>query len=440
VSLGCPKNLVDSEQMLGLLQQAGHEVVATPDAADVIVVNTCGFIDSAKRESIDAILEMAQHKATRPGVRLVVAGCLAQRYAPELVREVPEIDAVFGPGGVPRVVEAVEGRTGRARASAPATPSWLADCGVPRVRSTPQHLAYLKISEGCDYRCAFCVIPRLRGRYRSRTPRDILAEAKRLAAAGVRELVLIAQDTTRYGIDLGLRDGLARLLRRLARIDGLRWIRIMYAYPTTVTDALLETVAEEEKVVKYLDLPLQHASPAVLRRMRRPSSRTHVMGLVERIRRRVPGVALRSAFIVGFPGETKSEFSELLAFLGEARLDHVGVFTYSREEGTAAHALRNQPSSRTKAGRQRRLMEAQQRVAAARNAARLGERLEVLVDGRETGGAGRLVGRLASQAPEIDGCVLLTGEARPGSFVTCEITGAGPYDLVGRVVSRTRGR
>ncbi len=435
VSLGCPKNLVDGEVMLGHLQRRGHELVTDPRQADVIVVNTCAFIDRAKQESVDAILEMAQEKQSGRARRLVVTGCLAQRYDAELRREIPEIDATLGTGQVADILGAVEGRDTRTDAEA-GRPTWIYDHASPRVLSTPPWLAYLKISEGCDYTCTFCIIPKLRGLHRSRAVDDVVREAEALAERGVRELVLVAQDSTRYGLDLGLRDGLATLLRRLGKVDGLRWIRVMYAYPATVTDGILDAIASEDKVVKYVDMPLQHASDAMLRRMKRPTGRGHLLGMVEKVRERVPGVALRTSFIVGFPGETDAEFEELLAFVQAARFDNVGVFTYSDEEDTAAFSLPGRVAAGVKERRRKRLLAAQQHISARRNRARVGEKVEVLVEGGHPDSDLLLRGRLATQAPDIDGSVIVNdGQAAPGSFVTCEITEAHPYDLVARIVA-----
>lgn len=433
VSLGCPKNLVDSEVMLGHLRRAGHELVAQPQEADVIVVNTCAFIDRAKQESIDTILEMAREKDVGRASRLVVTGCLAQRYEAELRREIPEIDATLGTGQVDSILEAVTGAATATDLSAP--PAWVYDHFSPRVLTTPPWLAYVKISEGCDYTCSFCIIPTLRGRHRSRRPDDVVAEAEALAARGVRELVLVAQDSTRYGHDLGMRDGLALLLRRLGRIDGVRWIRVMYAYPATMSDAILDAIASEDKVAKYVDMPLQHASDAVLKRMRRPTGRGHLLGMVERVRRRVPGVAFRTSFIVGFPGETEADFEELMALVRRAEFDHLGVFTYSDEEGTASYGLADRVPKRLKESRRKRLLAAQRTLALRRNRRRVGERVEVLVEGTHPDTDLLLRGRLATQAPEVDGAVLINdGTADPGTFATCEITEAHPYDLVARII------
>ena len=378
ISLGYPKNLVDSEVMLGLAQQTRHELTRDAGDADVLMVNTCAFIDKAKQESIDAILEMAEHKKTGACRRLVVTGCMAERYRDELREQIPEIDAILGTGEVPEIVKAIGNggskeqdppygrhvipllrsngepiRSGQTEPSQawPATaslaeaasegglPTYLYDASTPRLLATPRHYAYVKIAEGCDYKCAFCISPTLRGKYRSRTHESIVAEAQRLAAQGVRELLLISQDTTFYGIDRGERGALARLLRALNRIDGLEWIRMLYLYPTTITDDVLDAMAESEKVCKYVDLPLQHASDRVLKRMKRPGTRASYERLLDRIRQRVKGVTLRTTFIVGFPGETTEDFAELQSFVEAVRFDHVGVFTYSHEEGTSAHGL-----------------------------------------------------------------------------------------------------
>jgi ribosomal protein S12 methylthiotransferase len=435
VSLGCPKNLVDSEVMLGRLQEAGYRLVADAQEADVVVVNTCAFIDRAKQESVDAILEMARLKEIGRAKRLVVTGCLTQRYDAELRKEIPEIDATLGTGQVDEIVRAAGGEATSLDEGERGLPTWVYDHTAPRVLSTPPWLAYVKISEGCDYTCSFCIIPRLRGRHRSRNVEDVVAEARALAARGVREIVLVAQDSTRYGLDRGVRDGLAYLLRRLGRVDGLRWIRVMYAYPSTLTDPILDAIASEEKVVKYVDIPLQHASEPVLKRMKRPTGRGNLLGMVERIRERVPGVAVRTSFIVGFPGETEEDFERLLDFVKAAQFDNVGVFTFSDEEGTASFDLPGRVPARVREARRRRLMALQKRLSARKNRGRVGERVEVLVEGTHPDTGLLLRGRLATQAPEIDGQVILNdGTADAGSFVVAEVTEAHPYDLVARIV------
>ena len=453
ISLGCPKNLVDSEVMLGLAQNAGHELTNDPSAADVLVVNTCAFIDKAKQESIDAILEMAQHKTTGSCRRLVVTGCLAERYRDELKKEIPEIDAVLGTGEVTDIAGAIDGITrplmflrssdvGVASPKSPVpsrAPTYIYDAETPRLLATPRHYAYVKVAEGCDYKCAFCIIPTLRGAYRSRPADSIVREARALTARGVKELLLISQDTTFYGVDRGERGALARLLRELNAVDGLEWIRLLYLYPTTIDDATLAAMAECGKVCKYIDLPLQHASNAVLKRMKRPGTRQSYDRLLTRIRDRVPGVALRTTFIVGFPGETDGDVDELCGFVGDHGFDHVGVFTYSHEEGTSAHQLDDDVAARTKASRRGRVMGLQKRLVRQRLRRRVGERARIVVDGPSGDHELVLKGRLSTQAPDIDASVYLTecdpSGFRAGDFAEVEIVGARGYDLVARPIS-----
>jgi ribosomal protein S12 methylthiotransferase len=449
VSLGCPKNLVDSEVMLGLAHGAGHELTNDPATAEVIVVNTCAFIDSAKQESIDAILEMAAHKSTGSCRRLIVAGCLAERYREELRIEIPEIDAVIGTGEVPDIVSAIGGAAGvtapltfHRGPGAPSTrhvaPSYIYDAETPRRLTTPAHYAYVKIAEGCDYKCSFCIIPTLRGAYRSRPADSVVREARGLAERGVKELLLISQDTTFYGIDRKERGALARLLRQLNRVDGLEWIRLLYLYPTTIDDETLAAIAECDKVCKYIDLPLQHASNPVLARMKRPGTRQVYDRLLTKIRESIPGVALRTTFIVGFPGETASDVEALCDFVTDHRFDHVGVFTYSHEEGTSAHRLDDDVAARSKAARRARVMTLQKRIVRTRNRSRIGERVRVLVDGPASDHALVLRGRLSTQAPEIDAAVFLTdcdpSAVQAGEFAEMEIVGWRNYDLIARPV------
>ena len=451
ISLGCPKNLVDSEVMLGLAREAGHELTKDAAGADVLVVNTCAFIDSAKQESIDTILEMAGHKKDGACKRLIVTGCLGERYRNELKKEIPEIDAVLGTGEVPAIVEAIAGATtaGAAplkffRSPAPGSrspeakllPDYLYDADTPRVFATPRHYAYIKVAEGCDYKCAFCIIPTLRGHYRSRSSESIVREARMLASQGVKELLLISQDTTFYGVDRGERGALARLLRDLNTVDGLEWIRLLYLYPTTIDDATLAAMAECEKVCKYIDLPLQHASNAVLKRMKRPGTRQHYDRLLDRIRTRVPGVALRTTFIVGFPGETERDVTELCRFVEDQSFDHLGVFTYSHEEGTSAYAFEDGLSGAVKARRRQRVMSLQKRLVAKRCKSRIGQRARVIVDGPSSDHDLVLKGRLSTQAPDIDASVYLTdcdpSSYRAGDFADVEIVDARAYDLIAR--------
>jgi ribosomal protein S12 methylthiotransferase len=505
LSLGCPKNLVDGEVMLGIARDAGHEITPDSNEADVLVVNTCAFIDNAKEESINAILEMAALKNQGTGKRLVVTGCLAERYREELRKEIPEIDALLGTGEVPKILEAIgeprlagsrvrgfenpfeqasnvepakatalpfytkapkqpdsnrepaprpgyaslgaseppvvselierASRTAnREAAAARSAPDYIYDSDTPRLLTTPKHFAYIKIAEGCDYTCAFCIIPTLRGSYRSRTIDSIVREARGLAERGVRELLLISQDTSFYGIDRGERGSLARLLRELNKVEGLEWIRLLYLYPTTITDDVLDAMAECEKVCRYVDLPLQHASSAMLKRMRRPGSRATYDKLLARIRGRVPGVTLRTTFIVGFPGETESDFAELEAFVEETRFDHVGVFTYSHEEGTRAFALADDVPARMKRRRRDALMARQCRIVAAAQAQRTGSEIAVMIDGPSPEHELVLQGRTEGQAPDIDAVVYLTdcdpAAYRPGELIRAQIVESRDYDLI----------
>src|SRR5947207_7538371 len=411
ISLGCPKNLVDSEVMLGLAQESGHQLTRDAADADVIVVNTCAFIDKAKQESIDTILEMAELKKTGRCQRLVVTGCMAERYRDELKAQIPEIDAVLGTGEVPEIVNAIGGSASGGSAShgisarrdppyvpllrangepiesripnpeSRELPTYIYDAETPRLLATPRHYAYVKIAEGCDYKCAFCIIPTLRGNYRSRPADSIVREARALAARGVKELLLISQDTSFYGIDRGERGALARLLRELNTVEGLEWIRMLYLYPTTIGDDVLEAVADCEKVCTYIDLPLQHASDDVLKRMKRPGTRAGYERLLERIRTRIPGVTLRTTFIVGFPGETGEDFAQLQDFVKTVGFDHVGVFTYSHEEGTSAHGFEDNVPATVKRRRQARLMSLQKRIVGQAQQVRGGQQVRLLVDG-----------------------------------------------------------
>jgi len=456
ISLGCPKNLVDSEVMLGLAQQTGHQLTRDAADADVLIVNTCAFIDKAKQESIDTILEMAELKKTGKCQRLVVTGCMAERYRDELLEQIPEIDAVLGTGEVTGIVEAIGTRdsgfgirtipllrsTGEpieSRAPNPESrqlPTYLYDADTPRLLATPRHYAYVKIAEGCDYKCAFCIIPTLRGHYRSRPSESIVREARALASRGVKELLLISQDTTFYGNDRGERGALARLLRELNTIDGLEWIRMLYLYPTTIGDDVLDAIAESEKVCNYIDLPLQHASDDVLKRMRRPGTRGSYERLLNRIRTRIPHVTLRTTFIVGFPGETAQDFAELHDFVETVGFDHVGVFAYSHEEGTSAHGLVDDVSARVKKQRQSALMSLQKKIVKKAQQLRAGQRVRLLIDGPSTEHELVLRARLEGQAPDIDPVVYLTdcdpSDFQAGQFLQAEIVGSSDYDLLAR--------
>lgn len=461
ISLGCAKNLVDTEVMLGHLDRAGCEFVQDPDEADVIVVNTCGFIEPAREESVNTILQAAELKKTGKLRRLVVAGCMVQRYREELETNLPEVDAFVDLDELDRVVARAGLATGARRAgesalcsdlpvlptngttevpSATAVAAWnaatyLYDDRTPRRLATPSWSAYVKIAEGCDHTCAFCAIPSFRGGFRSRQPESIVREATNLARRGVRELNLIAQDSSHYGRDLGLQDGLATLLEELERIDELRWIRVHYLYPNTITDRLIDTMAACSRVVPYVDLPLQHAHPDVLKRMRRGGTAETFLDLLGKFRAAIPDVTLRSTFIAGFPGETEEEFGTLVEFVHRARFDHLGVFEYSHEQRTPAATLRDDVPSGVKQRRRATLMECQQTVAFERNARMIGRRVEVLVEGPHPETEHLLVGRTAGQAPDVDGQILINdGLATPGSFATVELTETAGYDLIGRVV------
>ena len=444
LTLGCPKNLVDSELMLGVLANAGYEISADPASAQVLIVNTCAFIEAAKKESIEAILTAAELKANAPGRRLVVAGCMAQRYGAQLAEELPEVDIFVGTGNfleLPELLRRTEPprihshRTGEGKAVPYVGGAHLLPhSDAPRIVTGNFFSSYLKVSEGCNHKCAFCIIPRIRGAHESRAVADVVEEAWRLAESGVREINLIAQDLTAYGRDLMPRSSLAELLTKLDEIEALRWIRLLYCYPNFVTDTLLEAVANLPKVVKYIDMPLQHADDIVLRVMRRERSGDALRRLLEHIRARVPQVALRSSFIVGFPGETEQAFYRLMDFVREQEFDRVGVFTYSREEGTSAYDLPGQVPEREKRRRRAQLMEAQAEISLRHNRALMGKEVQVLVEGQIAGRATRMRGRTPWQAPEIDGMVVLRGAAEPGEFVRARVKQALTYDLVAEVV------
>jgi ribosomal protein S12 methylthiotransferase len=436
LSLGCPKNLVDSEIMLGALTRAGYEITMAPEDAQVLVVNTCAFIEAAKKESIDAILAAAEIKKSATGRRLVVAGCLSQRYGEQLRELLPEVDVFVGTGtflDLPDLLRATE-PSGERPAPYSGAAHLLPSPDAPRITTTSFFSAYLKVSEGCNHKCAFCIIPKIRGLHESRPMAAIVEEATALASRGVRELNLIAQDLTAYGRDLNPPSSLAGLLRAVARVDGLRWIRLLYCYPNFVSDELLDAIAELPQVVKYIDMPLQHADDGILRAMRRERSGAALERLLDRIRIRIPEVTLRTSFIVGFPGETEAAFERLVDFVRCQRFDRVGVFTYSREENTAAYHLPDQVPARVMRARRARLMEAQAEVSLTSNRRMIGREVEVVVESEAPGGQARLRGRWAGQAPDIDGMVLLHGAAEPGEFVRARVEKAYTYDLHARVL------
>ena len=444
VSLGCPKNLVDSEVMMGTLQQAGYEITSNADEAETVVVNTCGFIESAKQESIDAILDATRLKEDGKAKRVIVAGCLVERYRDDLMQDLPEVDAFIGTNEITRILEAAD-QTKNFR-SLPLLPignktaTYLYDFDTPRFRATESHTAFIKIAEGCDRPCAFCSIPSMRGSFRSRRFGSIIEEARSLAKQGVKEVVLIAQDSSRYGEDLGEVDALAALIRALGDIEELEWVRVMYAYPTHISDAFLAAIAETPKAVKYLDMPLQHASRNVLKLMKRGGTRESLERLIGRVRERVPGITIRTTFITGFPGETEEDFEELITFVKNCRFDNVGVFTYSDEEGTAAYDLPNKVDPKIAKQRRNRLMKEQSKISKQLNRSKVGNTYKVLFEGLSKESDLLFQGRLEGQTQEIDGYILINDmpeDFKPviGSIYDVRITEAHEYDLVGELLS-----
>jgi ribosomal protein S12 methylthiotransferase len=484
VSLGCPKNLVDSEVMMGMLAASGAEITPDADQADVIVVNTCSFIDTAKQESVDTILQMARHKQSAGGHarKLIVAGCLVERYRNEIQKNIPEVDAVVGTGELEAILGAAgieprkpvaqnapfniltsrpestysrpnsrpEGeareRSGRFSKSEwdgaiADLPNYLYTETTPRILTTPGHMAYIKIAEGCDHPCSFCIIPQLRGKFRSRHFGSVIAEAERLVQSGVRELTLIGQDTTCYGEDLGLKDGLALLLERLAQIPDVRWVRFLYAYPNKITDKLLETIAANPKICSYVDVPLQHASANVLKRMKRGAGADIFLKSIEKMRKTIPNLTLRTSFIVGFPGETKDDFNELVRFVKAAEFDWLGVFAYSDEEGAAAFAMDEKVPAQEIERRRKKLMQVQQQISRKKKSALIGKTFDVVLEGPSEETDLLWEGRSEMHAPEIDGKLFINdfgdadeSEIRKGGFFRCEITEAHDYDLVARLI------
>ena len=428
---------------MGQLKQKGFEITADAEDADTVVVNTCGFIDSAKKESIEAILEAARLKTEGKATRLVVAGCLVERYRDELKAEMPEVDAFIGTSQISEILSVCDPHTNTR--SLPVIPlgsqsaTYLYDESTPRVLATPSHYAYIKIAEGCDRPCAFCFIPQMRGHFRSRRFGSLVAEAHQLAEEGVKELILVAQDSSRYGEDLGKPDALAHLLRELSHTDGIEWVRVMYTYPTHISDGFLDVLAEEPKAVKYLDMPLQHASQNVLKLMKRGGNRASLERLIERVRRRVPGIGVRTTFITGFPGEMEEDFTELVTFVKNVEFDRVGVFTYSDEEGTPAYELPNKVDPKIAKGRRDQLMKAQSKIAKRKHAAMVGQTVRVMFEGESNETDLLWQGRMETQAPDIDGCVLINDAPESvvpiaGQMVDVLITEAQEYDLVGRIL------
>jgi len=471
VSLGCPKNLVDSEVMMGLLARAGAELTRRAEDADVIVVNTCSFIESAQRESVNTILEMAAHKTGGKAKKLVVAGCLVERYRDQIQKDIPEVDAVVGTGELEKILSAAgvtpprrpdnasnspfvvlpsrpegdaraaQGRFSRESwdGSVSDLPNYLYDDATPRILATPGHMAYIKIAEGCDHPCTFCIIPQLRGRFRSRRFESVIAEAERLAHGGVREITLIGQDTTCYGEDFGLQDGLALLLEKLAAIEDLRWVRFLYAYPNKVTGKLLDTIARHEKICSYMDVPLQHASASVLKRMKRGGGADVFLRSIAKMRRTIPDLTLRTSFIVGFPGETEKEFEELCDFVREAQFDWMGAFAYSDQDGAGAFALEEKLPPREIERRREHVMGIQRRISKMKKKTLVGREFDLLLEGESEETELLLEGRTPMHAPEIDGKVFVNdfpeeATPQPGQFYRCQITEAHDYDLVARIL------
>ena len=470
VSLGCPKNLVDSEVMMGLLARAGAELTRRAEDADVIVVNTCSFIESAQQESVNTILEMAAHKTSGNAKKLVVAGCLVERFRDQIQKDIPEVDAVVGTGELEKILaatglnptpvpaptnspfvvlpsrpegdaRAAQGRFSRESWDGAITdlPNYLYDDATPRILATPRHMAYIKIAEGCDHPCTFCIIPQLRGQFRSRRFESVIAEAERLAESGVREITLIGQDTTCYGEDFGLKDGLALLLEKLAGIEDLRWVRFLYAYPNKITGKLLDTIAQHEKICSYMDVPLQHASASVLKRMKRGGGADVFLRSIAKMRRTIPDLTLRTSFIVGFPGETEKEFEELCDFVREAQFDWMGAFAYSDQDGAQAYALEKKLSPREIERRRKHLMSIQRQISKKKKKALVGREYDLLLEGESEETELLLEGRTPMHAPEIDGKVFVNDfpdvvNPQPGQFYRCQITEAHDYDLVAKIL------
>lgn len=436
VSLGCPKNLVDAEVMLGFLDREGYEITTDEKDADIIIVNTCSFIKEAKQESIDAILDLADRKHDGRCRLLIVTGCLPQRYQEELCRELPEVDIFIGTGDYPRIAEIIAEKRGTSeQLRYIGDPNFVYDEDSPRLQSTPIYSAYLKIAEGCSNRCSYCLIPSLRGAFRSRPMDAVVEEARRLVTGGAREINIVAQDVTRYGRDLEDGATLEELIRKLAEIEDLRWIRLLYAYPDGITDGLLRVIRDEKKVCKYLDIPLQHISDPILSKMNRRSTSGEIRALIARLRQEIPDIALRTSLIVGFPGETEDDFRQLLHFVEETRFDRLGVFCYSREEGTPAADMADQISERVKRERYKKLMTAQGRLSFKRNRSLVGKVEEVIVEGYSEETELLLKGRSSRQAPDIDGQVYITaGNASVGDIVRLKITDSSDYDLIGEIL------
>jgi len=434
VSLGCPKNLVDTEAVLGDLKQNGYELTSDEKDADILIVNTCGFLQSAVKESVDTILEMAQHKTGGRCERLIVTGCLAERHPDELLAEIPEIDHLLGTKQYPMLKHLLNGGAKKSSRNLVHEPAQYFEAYHQRVLTTPNYSAYVKISEGCSNKCAFCIIPKLRGPIQSRPLESIVAEVQSLAEQGVKEINLVSQDTTLYGYDLRMQNGLVDLLEALSDIDGVEWLRLFYCYPTALNEAMIDAVARLDKVVKYIDVPLQHSNDEMLKQMIRQETESGVRRMLDHLRTRIPGVALRTTFITGFPGEREEHFEHMVQFMKEIEFDHVGVFAYSDEPGTTAYEYDNKVEEAVGAERREVLMTLQRDIVDKKNRARVGEVYPVLVEGLDEEGGMLLLGRLPFQGPEIDGQVILEHcDAEPGSLIPMRITGSMDYDLIASV-------
>jgi ribosomal protein S12 methylthiotransferase len=442
ISLGCARNLVDSEVMAGVLHQNDYELVPEPETADIVLINTCGFIAAAKEESIDTILDVARLKETGKLKKLVVAGCLSQRYPNELAKELPEVDLFIGTGEVPRIVQILKEHEVHARRQYVGVPSYLYDHSTPRVLSTPAYTAFVKASEGCDHKCAFCIIPQMRGPHRSRSIESIVSEALQLTEKGVKEINLIAQDLTAYGRDRKDGTTLERLLRELANVPRLHWLRLLYAYPNFLDDTLLEVIRDSEKICKYIDIPFQHISQSILQRMRRGKSGSSVREATQKLRKFIPGLTLRTSLIVGFPGETETDFRELLDFVEDAQFERLGVFKYSPEEGTAAARMGAEVSEQIKERRWQEVMDLQSVISRKKNEALIGTIQRVMIDDVALNSE-RVTGRTQGHAPEVDGVVFVESDdsrqqrvpVRPGDMIDVTITGALDYDLISETIN-----
>ncbi|HEY6999053.1 MAG TPA: 30S ribosomal protein S12 methylthiotransferase RimO [Candidatus Binatia bacterium] len=442
ISLGCARNLVDSEVMAGVLHQNNYELVPDPEAAEIVLINTCGFIAAAKEESIDTILDVARLKEQGKVKKLVVAGCLSQRYPDELARELPEVDLFIGTGEVPRIAQILKEHEALARRQYVGLPRYLYDHGTPRVLSTPSYTAFVKVSEGCDHKCTFCIIPQMRGPHRSRSIESIVNETCKLTETGVKEVNLIAQDLTAYGRDRKDGTTLEALLRELAQVPKLRWLRLLYAYPNFLDDTLLEVIRDSEKICKYVDIPFQHISRSILRRMRRGKSGSAVREAVQKLRQFIPGLTLRTSLIVGFPGETNSDFSELLDFVEETQFERLGVFKYSPEEGTAAARMEAEVPEQVKERRWQEVMDLQSVISRKKNEALIGTIQRVIIDDVALNSE-RVTGRTQGHAPEVDGVVFVESDdsrqkrvpVRPGDMIDVTITEALDYDLISETIN-----